>query len=131
MEVALKTRVFSVLLHIFLWSMLTHFSVSYADSSELYGRTQGASDKRLFDRSFWYSFAIGYVTSATGVTIAFMYFCVPWAQLKKSMRNFTSSTRRRKNHVNANQVGKLLPLALLKKGSQEVLSLLCEPVFIN
>ncbi|KAK7319553.1 hypothetical protein RJT34_04275 [Clitoria ternatea] len=69
-----------------------------------------------FGESFWLAFAIGYVSSAIGVTVALMCFWVPWAQLKKSKRNFTSS----KIHaMDANEAPKL-PLSLLKKGNQQV-----------
>ncbi|QCD84236.1 brassinosteroid insensitive 1-associated receptor kinase 1 [Vigna unguiculata] len=109
--------VLSVLL-LMLWSLQlqTCFTMSNAGSSELNGGS-------LFDPSFWYSFTIGYVCSATGIIFAFMCFCVPWPQLKKAKRKFMSSSVRRRNihAIKANQVPKLLLcMLLLKKGNQEV-----------
>jgi len=117
-SVDLRTMVFSVLL-LMLWSLQLHtcFTMSNAGSSELNGGS-------LFDPSFWYSFTIGYVCSATGIIFAFMCFCVPWAQLKKAKRKFMSSSVRSRNihAIKANQVPKLLLcMLLLKKGNQEVL----------
>ncbi|XP_027348383.1 probably inactive leucine-rich repeat receptor-like protein kinase At5g48380 [Abrus precatorius] len=97
--------------------------MSNAGSIELYGGTQETADNSLFDRSFWYTFAFGYVFSATWVTIALMYFCVPWAQQKKSNASFTSSNAGRSKKIHdANQVPNLLPLSLLRKGNPVLVS---------
>ena len=112
MEVAPNFKVFSFVLHMFLYPLFSLFGISYASNIELCGGTEEPCYK---NSSFWYSFAIGFVSSATGIIVAFMYYCVPWAQLK-------TKKKKRQNHgVCTNQRGNPLPLVLLDKESQEVL----------
>ncbi|XP_047178292.1 probably inactive leucine-rich repeat receptor-like protein kinase At5g48380 [Vigna umbellata] len=112
MEVDLRTMVFNVLL-LMLWSLQTCFAmISDAGSIEFDGGSEESDHETLFDQSFWYSFSIGYVCSASGIIFAYMWFCVPWAQLKKTKRKFMSS--------NVGRHDILLYLLLLKKGNQEV-----------
>ena len=42
-------------------------SLSYANNSGLCGGALGSCDESLFGRTFWYSFIIGFVSSATTV----------------------------------------------------------------
>ncbi|WVZ22519.1 hypothetical protein V8G54_001063 [Vigna mungo] len=123
MEVDMRTMVFSVLL-LMLWSLQTCLAmISDAVSIEFNGGSEETDHKTLFDTSFWYSFSIGYVCSASGIIFAFMCFCVPWAQLKNTKRKFISCNVGRHDirAIKANQVPKLLLyLLLLKKGNQEI-----------
>lgn len=64
MEVDLRTMAFSVLL-LMLWSLQTCLAmISDAGSIEFNGGSEETDHKTLFDKSFWYSFSIGYVCSA-------------------------------------------------------------------
>lgn len=99
-------------------------SLSYSNNSGLCGGILGPCEDKSGDRSFWYSFGIAYVCSATSVIVSFMYYCQPCTELKKGRRNGTSAFKTKKqNYQNGStNVALLLPLALEEKGSKEALA---------
>ncbi|XP_054793805.1 probably inactive leucine-rich repeat receptor-like protein kinase At5g48380 [Prosopis cineraria] len=100
-------------------------SLSYANNSGLCGHTLEPCENKSSDRSFWYSFAIAYVCSATSAIVSFMYYYQPWRDLKKRRRNAISFQRKRQNNQpRTTEVAELLPLALQEHGTKELSALL-------
>ncbi|XP_027338109.1 probably inactive leucine-rich repeat receptor-like protein kinase At5g48380 [Abrus precatorius] len=96
-------------------------SLSYANNSGLCGGILESCDQSLFDRSFWYSFIIGFVSSAAAI----MYHYAPWTEFKKRRSNAVYPLRKKQNYQKeTGQAVELLPLALQEQGSQELSRLL-------
>ncbi|XP_029130342.1 probably inactive leucine-rich repeat receptor-like protein kinase At5g48380 [Cajanus cajan] len=92
-------------------------SLSYANNIGLCGGALLEScDESLFGRSFWYSFIIGFVSSATCVLVAFIYYYAPWTEFKKRS-NAVHPLRNNQNHQkNTRQE----TLALQEQASKEL-----------
>ncbi|KAK7328034.1 hypothetical protein VNO77_22128 [Canavalia gladiata] len=101
-------------------------NLSYANNSGLCGGILESCDESLIDRSFWFSFIIGFVSSATLVLLAFMYHYAPWTKFK-NRSNFHAiyPFRKKQNHQkDTRHVAELLPLALQEQASEELSRLL-------
>lgn len=100
-------------------------SLSYANNSGLCGGALGSCDESLFGRTFWYSFIIGFVSSATSVLVSFMVYYAPWTEFKKRSSNAIHPLMKKQNHQkNTRQEAELLPLAMQEQGSKELSRLL-------
>jgi len=97
-----------------------NLSLSYANNSGLCGETLGSCDESLFGRSFWYSFIIGFVSSATSVLVCWIRYCSPWTEFKKRRSNAIYPLIKKRN---TEQEAELLPLAMQEQRSKEVFSL--------
>ncbi|TKY71570.1 inactive leucine-rich repeat receptor protein kinase [Spatholobus suberectus] len=99
--------------------------LSYANNSGLCGGILGSCGESLFGRAFWYSFIIGFVSSAASVLVSFMYYYAPWTEFKKRRSNSVHPLRNKQNHQkDTRQEAELLPLALQEQGSKELSRLL-------
>ncbi|KAK7331808.1 hypothetical protein VNO80_28549 [Phaseolus coccineus] len=96
-------------------------SLSYVNNSGLCGGTLGRCDESLFGRSFWYSFIIGFVSSATSVLVSCMYYYAPWTEFKKRRSNAIHPLIKKPN---TEQEAELLPLAFQEQRRKELSMLL-------
>ncbi|RDX73474.1 putative inactive leucine-rich repeat receptor-like protein kinase, partial [Mucuna pruriens] len=94
-------------------------SLSYANNSGLCGGILGSCEESLFGISFWYSFIIGFISSATSVLVYFLYYYTPWTEFKKRSNAVHPLRNKENQQKDTGQEAELLPLALQEKGSKE------------
>jgi hypothetical protein len=117
-----------VLHHIFVWSLLGTFSLSYGTESEKH--------EWVFEISFKCGFEVGFLVFAISYTAFFMYYFNIWVCLKK--RKKMMPTRRavlvesRKNKIKEfDQLTQLRTKALLRERNIKVLSQIKMKFFIT